>query len=94
MSPAQACSRVVRRIGLPSVFAAFVIFGVPGASNGGWCLLGMEFRTPVGPSYGYACPFCGSVQSTLAQDIKGSDVAIVAKLVALPEARRKPRTAN
>ncbi len=31
-----------------------------------------------------ACPFCGSVQSTLAQDIKGSDVAVVAKLVALP----------
>ena len=31
-----------------------------------------------------ACPFCGAVQSTLSQDIKNSDVAVVARLVALP----------
>ena len=31
-----------------------------------------------------ACPFCGSVQSTLAQDITGADVAVIARLVALP----------
>jgi hypothetical protein len=32
-----------------------------------------------------ACPFCNAVQSTLAQDIKGTDVAVVAKLIALPK---------
>lgn len=32
-----------------------------------------------------ACPFCGSVQSTLAQDINASDVAVIGKLVALPK---------
>ncbi len=31
-----------------------------------------------------ACPFCGAVQSTLSQDIKNSDVAVVGRLVALP----------
>ncbi len=31
-----------------------------------------------------ACPFCGAVQSTLSQDIKSADVAVVARLVALP----------
>jgi hypothetical protein len=31
-----------------------------------------------------ACPFCGAVQSTLSQDIKNSDVAVIARLVALP----------
>ncbi len=32
-----------------------------------------------------ACPFCGSVQSTLSQDINASDVAVIGKLVALPK---------
>jgi len=36
-------------------------------------------------SQALACPFCGSVQSTLAQDIKGSDVAVIARLIALPK---------
>ncbi|HEX4000340.1 MAG TPA: hypothetical protein VHX65_17445 [Pirellulales bacterium] len=37
------------------------------------------------PSQAFACPFCGSVQSTLAQDIKGADVAVIGKLIALPK---------
>jgi hypothetical protein len=32
-----------------------------------------------------ACPFCGSVQSTMAQDIKGADAAVIAKLIELPK---------
>jgi len=43
------------------------------------CLLAMSAAQAL------ACPFCGSVQSTLAQDIKSSDVAIAAKLIALPQ---------
>ena len=39
---------------------------------------------PLTASPAAACPFCGSVQSTLAQDINSADVAVVARLIALP----------
>jgi hypothetical protein len=32
-----------------------------------------------------ACPFCGSVQSTMAQDVKAADAAVIAKIIELPK---------
>jgi hypothetical protein len=37
------------------------------------------------PSTAPACPFCGAVKATFAQEIKAVDVAVIAKLVSVPK---------
>ncbi len=49
---------------------------------------------PLTASPAAACPFCGSVQSTLAQDINSADVAAVATAGRPAACRRRAKTAS